>query len=201
MINPNVNAYKNLVKAILKGSITPLFQTNSFTKSGNIFYKIEKELVKLVNLEYFRFNSAVSFSFWFNIKIYCGNYENAKKISEKILLADGPTAFFRKLGYLWNNKNHMYQITPNTDPEELQDKIVSDFTQKLFPFYNKINTFDDVINFLKEDNRDNFNTTTLAILLAIAGRKEESKEFFKHCPGDPEMIKNFAQLYGVTFDD
>ncbi len=202
-MNTNTSTYKNLVKSIVKDDLLPLFNNNCFKKRGNAFYKIEKDLVQFINLERFRFNTHISFNFWFNVKIYHGNYDPDKKIDEKVLLTDGFPAFYKKIGYLWDEPNYMYQISERVDTLQLREKIVSDFENIVFPFYERIKTFDSLVEFLIHENQrnnNNFFAFTIAVLLAKAGETERSKEFFRQSPGEAADIKQFAKSLGVYLD-
>ena len=46
--------YKKALKTLLKEEIAPLFLENSFKKQANTFFLVEKDIVKFIDLEFFR---------------------------------------------------------------------------------------------------------------------------------------------------
>jgi hypothetical protein len=204
MGNNSVGEYKKIVKNIITETLTPLYNTKGFLKTGNNFYKPESGFIKYSDLEYFNWNTQVSFSFWFNLHLVYGSFEEEKKINNKILLTKGDSLFFKRTGFLWDEENHMYSMTSAGDAGTLSGRIKKDFETRVFPFFNRFTDIEDVIRFLTDENKRLGRceySFRIAIVLAKMGRKEESKQFFSESIGMKEAIINAARHHGIELDE
>lgn len=204
MIEKRITNYKKVLKTVLKDDIAPLLKESSYTTKGTSFYKIEQDIVKYIDLEYFRWNSPQSLSFWFNIYLFYGDFTKTTKIDRNTLFKEGANLFFRRIGYLWSEENHMYQISNEISPNELSKQMQSDITDNLLPFFEEMSSLDSIISYLREENKKigtNFYSLAIAIALAKAGRKEESRQYFQESPGIKEALIKTAAFYGIDIND
>jgi hypothetical protein len=196
--------YKKIVKQITSEILPPVCKEYSFTQKGDSFYRQKNDLVKNIDVEYFHWNTDISFSFWFNIGILHWPYGENEDITKKKLLENGESMFFKRSGFLWNNENHMYTLRQTTNKDELQERIKEDFTEYVFPFFESFHNIDDVVRFLEEENRRLQRceySFRLAIFMARMGRKKESKKYFKESIGVKEAIVIAARYFGIDLSD
>jgi hypothetical protein len=204
MLKRNTGHYQKMLKEIIKEQIEPLFLKNSFSRNGDLFFKAEEGMVKVIDLEFFRFNTQNAFFYWLNFHMYCGDFQFEKKVTKKLLLTKGTPVFSERLGWLWNDEKHMYQINSITNQLELGVKMKQDLNQWLFPFFEKIKSMDDTIQFLLEQNKKlgvNQYSYILAIVLAKAGKKVESKKMLLESMVSQEIIEKTARFYGIELDE
>jgi hypothetical protein len=204
MLGRQIGRYQKMLKEVLKDHIEPLFQENSFFRAGDLFFKVEPGMVKVVDWEFFRFNTQVAFFYWFNLTMYCGNFQIETNVTKKLLLTQGTPVFSEPLGWLWNDANHMYQITDATNQLELAEAMKRDLNHSLFPFWEKIRSMDDTIQFLLEQNKQlgvNQYSYILGIALAKAGKKAASRQLLLESPVSREIIEKTARAYGIELDE
>ncbi|MCP4132391.1 MAG: DUF4304 domain-containing protein [bacterium] len=193
---------KNLID-IIQNEIAPLLRDNSFAQKGNTFFRVHGDLVKFIDLEYLRWNSASSLRFWFTASLFVGDFSNEKNIDFKALLRNGDSVFCKRCGSFWGDDRHMYRLSHSSDRDSLASEITGHLRQYILPFYNKFSSFDDILSFFSNENRNsgsNEYSFLLAVILAKKGRMEESKRFFLESPGDREAIKNSALIHGINLD-
>jgi hypothetical protein len=187
-------------KRIIKEEIKPLFVSEGFLNKNETFVKMETDFIKYVQTENSRWNTASSFMFWFDINIFSGSFGNKRNIDLTCLLKDGDSLFCKRMGSLWNEENHAYEITPDTDLNKLSKKMQDDFTGYLFPFFNKMKNMEDVMAFLLNENTKlgrNEYSFRIALMLARSGKKEESKKYFRESVGVKEAIARTAKSFGI----
>lgn len=200
MLGQSTGFYQKVLKEVVNNQIAPLFQKNAFTGKGDSFFKVEPEIVKFVELEYFRFNTSGVFFYWFNFYLFYGDFNAVKRINLKLLLTRGTCVLKKRIGYLWDEEQHMYQISSMTDPNELAGRMKGDIANRLLPFYETFHNLDDVLKFLLNKNQQRGNNEysfTMAILLAKTGKKEESKKFLLESTAPREIIEKTAKVYGI----
>jgi hypothetical protein len=209
MLRRNTGRYQKMLKEIIKDQIAPLFQKNSFSRNGDLFFKVEQGLVKVVDLEYFRFNTFAFFGYWFNVHLFSGDFTGKKKINLKALLMEGTGLYRKRIGALWEEEQHMYQITDATDEDQLSQKMQVDLHNYLLPFLEQFRELDDVVRFLvAQDSRTGSNdyAYVLALMYAKSGQKIASKRFFTQSllvaqtPEIQAAIRQTARFYGVDLD-
>jgi 2-phosphoglycerate kinase len=75
-----------------------------------------------------------------------------------------------------------------------------DIIQHLFPFYQKMKSLEDVLAFLLKENERmgrNEYSFRIAMMLAKAGKKEESKKYFRESIGMKDAIERTAASFGI----
>jgi hypothetical protein len=209
MLGQSIGRSRKILKEIIKDQIEPLFRKNSFLRNGNLFYKAEQGMVKVVDLEFFRFNTDVSFFYWFNVHLFGGDFTNKKRINLKLLLTEGAELYRIRIGALWNEEQHMYRITDATTSDQLAQRMRDDLSRYLLPFYEKFHELDDIVKFLINRGNEagsNDYAYALALMYAKAGQKTESKRFFSESlqsvvnPEIKAAILKTARFYGIDVD-
>ena len=203
MVTQRMSNNKKIVKEILEIEVYPIFLANSFKKKGDTLFVAGQDVVKYADLEYFRFNTPNTFFYWFNFYFFGGDFQNEKDVNIKILLTKGVTLFKKRLGYLWNDDNHMYQLTNDINQQALAQRMKTDVIQYLMPLFERINNLDDIIKFLLEENQKlemNYYSLTIAIVLAKAGRIKESRKFLLESSAPQEIVQKTAKIYGIDLN-
>jgi hypothetical protein len=209
MLGRNTGRQQRMLKEIMKDHIEPVFERNAFSQNGDLFFKVAPGMVKAADLEYFRFNTAVFFGYWFNIRLFGGAFSGKKKTSLKSLLREGTELYRKRIGVLWDEEHHMYQITGTTDPKQLTQKMLDDVNRHLLPFLDRFRELDEAARFLAAQGSETGSSDyayVLALMYAKSGQKPESQRFFTQSlqrAGTPEIaaaIRQTARFYGVDLD-
>ena len=190
---------RETLNTLLKEEIYPFFLENSFNVKRGFIYQLRKDFIIYISHELFRFNNPLSSSFWFNLGLASGDFRSKKNINSKLVLSEGISLFSERLGYLWDQKTHMYEVSQ----VNLVNIIKDDLGKYLFPFCTQFTVLDDVIRYLVEENKKlgmNKNSYRIATLLAGLNRKEEAKKYFAESVGDRETINRIALTYGIDID-
>lgn len=194
----NVNQIRKSLNATIAKEIAPLFVAESYRKRQNTFFRVEQGIVKFADLEFFRFNTPIRTSFWFNWHLFDGVLPAVRRVDSNVLLTHCTPALKKRLGYLWGEENHMYTLETEDDLSAVCTKMKHDIAHHLLPLFRTIKTSEDIVNFLIAENRrkgGNMHSYMVAVLLAKVGKKEESAYFLNDAPIDLETKKRVARFY------
>ncbi len=176
MLDFSVKKHKTILTKIIDNDIKPFLIDNNFKKNGHMFYKNEVEILKLIEFEYFRFNSFAKFFFWINVSVFAGNYKCIKRYTKRYLFGLGmPFVVQRRIGQFWGEDNHMYEVLPDCDGRDLSEKMKSDLTKYVFPFFDQIKSCSDILKLFPDDN------FRIATMFARMNKMKESKHYFLRC--------------------
>ncbi|WML46626.1 DUF4304 domain-containing protein [Neobacillus sp. PS3-34] len=146
---------KDMYKLMLKEYIKPIFKEKGYKKKGNVFVKETDDIVYIIYFLPDRWNTIDEYGFTIDLRV-CSK-EVLKAIGEPL-----PNNWFAYnyitpliesgLGYLrpFPLKSD-YGIGENTDINELAREVISDLNEIIFPYVEKLNSYDTIIkelNFL-----------------------------------------------------
>lgn len=190
------------LKRVLDTDVAPLLLAHGFRRTGKLFLRTRGALLDWVELEKFRFNTALSLAFWFQISVFAGDgslAEEPRLDRNQVLLRAFP-AYSSRMGALWGNEQEMYTITEGTSARELGERVQDDFLRWILPFFQVLATPAELILFLKGENELSASkkySFHIANVLARLGEREEARPYFLESVGDTEAIRRVARSLGV----
>jgi hypothetical protein len=134
---------------IVREIFKPAFKNEGFSISGTTFIKNEKDFVKVFNIQSSGFNLGQNVSFYLNMGIFfpvmyeMNGYEIPKNIKE----------YNCQIRFRTNSltlRNQAYDLTPDTNFEELESLLKSDIENYIFPVFKKLKVVSDCITLVSE---------------------------------------------------
>jgi len=139
--------------------IGPHFKSLGYKKSGNNFryYDSDGEFGKIVNFQKSSYYGRDHIHFTINVGLYLAEFElyhTGKNSGEKF--RESICAVRQRIGSLMNKNDIWYDLNPETNITQLQERLEQNIVRKVIPYLNKIKTREDVITQLLIEGSDYF---------------------------------------------
>ena len=157
---------------IIKNCIKPLFKEAGFTIKNTTFYKSLEYCLLIVDIQSSRYNDADKVRFTLNYGFYSQElyeiwYNSAPKQPK------ASYGFYNgRIGEFLPNETDWYEITQQTNPEELLSVINQDIQEYFLPALQRFSSLDSLLQFT--DVKDNGILAHL-FLLKKSGQWEKAK--------------------------
>jgi hypothetical protein len=190
------------LRAILADSLDPLMASAGFRGTASFCHRVGCPVTHFVELIHSRFNTAVEIGFNFNLGACLGDL-SAGRITKQRLIADGFPAIIRPIGALWGEPGAAYALRPDTNPDDVAQRIVNDFATQALPWLHTLDTVDALVAFLDHEDAargGHANALFAGMLLARSGRTGQARVYFRMAEGPPEAIARMAESVGIRLD-
>jgi hypothetical protein len=185
----------------ITGEIADIVRPAGFKRLRKAFVDLTvPDVPKQIAIERSRWNTPVSRRFALMLSIYLPARDAAG------FAADGwkdhyTPVFHKNAGYLWGNEAFLYTVPDILPSEQLSGELRAHLTEHILPFFGRCTSIDAFVEVMDRENErlgKPFFSAGLAVALARLGRTDQSRKYFQQSIGDPEMIRKFAQSYGIT---
>lgn len=196
---------QNVLKQIIKDTITPLFKAKEFKKKGNNFAKVFPDFAWVVNIQNSKWNTKEEIEFIFNTGIFSDKVFGTFYKSEP---PQFPTEIFSVLRLsvteLKGHSDEWYKLTSTTEIEEVKRQVQRDIEHVIFPHFEQFQTIEDLINEMKSREEQGWfeNPHFLTILYQAYGYNSEAqsrinKMYSEQIEPQKEFTKELAKRLGL----
>lgn len=129
---------------IVKEIIKPAFKNNGFTGSGTTFKKVEKDFIKIFNIQSSGFNFEDNLAFFLNIGLLFPIWYEIQ--GEK--LPQNPKEYdcqFRIRSNSLTGNNEIYRLTPEVNFQTFDKLIKDELNEFILPFYSQLKSLEDCL--------------------------------------------------------
>jgi hypothetical protein len=188
------------VRSELRAQLVPA----GFERAGSMFIRRQPdEIVAQVEVAGYRWNVSPLRQFEVILGVYAGDGSGVA-FAPKSWHPKFTLLIHRNVGALLDGKGRWFELPPDLPDEGLSSELRRCIEDSVLPFFARCNgleaTIATVASAFERSDGVKYPITS-AIALAKRGRKEESREYFRRSPGDPDMIRKMAALYGISLDD
>ena len=195
--------FDKVVKDSFQATLKPL----GFKKKGNNFYKQENGIGHIINLQKSTYYSKDHIHFTINTAVFLPEYWTAfynyfdKPVPE---YPTEPECILRqRIGTLTNDNDTWFDITSDTDEEEMIQEMKTNLNQYILPHFGRVLSKDMLVDLLASS------TTRVApleklIVFGELGDKEKAKKEFDKIVADTtrnpnflETVKDYGKKYGL----
>ncbi|WP_295653128.1 DUF4304 domain-containing protein [uncultured Mucilaginibacter sp.] len=138
-------AFDSIVTDIFHKTLKP----RGYKKKGNNFYIQNNGIGKIINLQKSKYNSKEYISFTINTGIFSPEYWNNYYNYSNKGIPDYPTEpeciLRRRIGELLGTKDTWYEISADSDIDELKAIQFYNLSRVILPYFDKINSNDDIL--------------------------------------------------------
>ena len=167
-------SFDSIVKLSFHNQLKPL----GFRKKGNNFYSQENGIGHIINLQKSSYYSKDHIHFTINTGIFLPEFWNAFYNYFNKPIPDFPTEpeciLRRRIGQLKGESDIWYNITLQTNEEDLIKEMHSNLADFILPHFGKILSKDMLVNFLDEHSELEF--PEKLIVFGELGEKEKRKK-------------------------
>jgi hypothetical protein len=197
---------QDILKEIVKDTISPLFKERGFKKKGNNFAKILPDLAWTVNIQSYKGNTKDDVQFTINTGIYIDQLFGTYYLTvPPPFPRENYSVLRQRITELKNMPDKWYKLTPTTDIEEIKKLIISDIEDIIFPYFDQMQTIDDVIQEMErnEKQRSYESPHILTILYQTFGYYDKAKKRMYNVylnsdlESQKEYTKELAERLGI----
>lgn len=198
---------QEVFKQIVKETISPLFKSKGFKKSGNNFAKAFPDFSWAVNIQLSRHNTKEELEFTINTGIYTDKLFGTLNEWEPPKFPREHEAVLRaRISELKGESDSWYKLTPESDLDKIKKQLQSDILFVIFPYFHQMQTIEDVIRELelREESGKFENPHHLTILYHFHGLNKMAQSRIKRVyteqklDSQKEFTKELAEKLGLT---
>lgn len=135
--------------------VWPMFKARGYRKTGNNFRIYNPDgWGKIVNIQKSAYSDRNEISFTINTGLYLAKADTifAEPRAEKFL---EPDCLVRtRVGYLnGNNRDLWYELTVQSQPQQIPQQVMHDVTQYILPYLDNIHSMDDIVQQMLRERR------------------------------------------------
>jgi hypothetical protein len=191
-----------IVKDVFHSTLKPL----GYKKRGNNFYIEKNGIGKIINLQKSTFCSKDHISFTINTGLflpeYWQHYYNYQNKPIPIYPTESECILRRRIGRLLNTKDTWYDINEDTDIEETRFIQTYNLTSVLLPYFNNINSDEDILREIEKGNALALSTVAKLFMLGKLNRCEDFKLEYKQLLNRTTInsIEESLKALAITFN-
>ncbi len=143
---------ENKFEKMVKDLIAPLFKAKGFKKKRYNFYKGFDTFGWHFNIQKSAYGSKDQISFTFNCSIFIPEiYREHCTVPRSIpeFPAMSECHISKRIGILINNHDYWYDLDESVDFEQLKGTIYKHLTEYVFPFFEKLQSMENILNYMK----------------------------------------------------
>ncbi|GLX68012.1 DUF4304 domain-containing protein [Paenibacillus glycanilyticus] len=170
------------IDIIIRDIISPFFKEKNFKKVGRNYFKLYDDFGFTFNIQSSQFNTKDSVRFTFNIGIFIPSAYRLNRGEDppkrpKTIDCLNPL----RIGFLKGIGDNWYEINEMTDISIIKQEIEQDLLSYVFPFYNKFNSVDNIIDISIESLKSGeriFHEMQLCTILISQGKRGKGEQLF-----------------------
>lgn len=197
---------ENKFEEIVKDLIAPLFKAKDFKKKRYNFYKAFDLFGWHFNIPKSVYGSKNAISFTFNCSIFIPEiYQKYYTVPRQI--PEFPVEYEchirKRIGKLISGHDYWYDLDESVDFEQLKSTIYKHLTEYIFPFFENLNSMENIINSMLKDQGANF--LLFYLLIKYKDRLTASsflKKIYTEAPNEhyKNRLEKIAQEYHIPLD-
>lgn len=201
---------QDVLKQIVKETVSPLLKRYSFKKKGNNFARTLPDLSWTLNVQSSRWNTSEEVEFTMNTGIFTDKlFGTYYQFEPPVFPSEVDSVLRLRISELkktlYDQGDVWYKLTPSTDLEKLKKKIEQDIEEVVIPHFQQFQTIKDVIQGLENREEQGFYECPhfLTILYNAYGYKETAnkrmKKVYSECElkEQKEFTKELAESLGL----
>ncbi len=143
-----------IIEAAVNLGPKPLLASLGYRKSGRSFFLLTARLYKVVNFQSSMSNSPSHAKFTINLNVALPCFHEAYLgTAFPKNPANAANVIQQRIGRLLpNGKDHWWEITTDTDPQELGNEVAEALSLYGLPYLHRINNVDDLVELLNARN-------------------------------------------------
>lgn len=195
---------------IVKEGFHAALKPVGFRKKGNNFYRQLKDLGHIVNIQKSQWGSKNDIQFTINCGIFSPEYWRGLSYNEGKEVPEypvEPSCLLRKrIGELRHKGDTWYEVNEIADETNLIDGMKENIDQYILPWFNKIQSTQDFITVIKQENRVCYPIGKLIVfgeLKMLDDAKSEYQKLLGESKWSPEwtkMVQQYGRKYGIEIE-
>lgn len=168
---------QEVLKDVIKDTIAPLFKGEGFLRRGNNFARIMPNLSVTANIQSSKWNTQDEIEFCFNSGIYMEELFGTVYLYPKPAFPTVVSSVLQIRCTELTNNDNWYKLTPDSNVEELKQRITKDISEYILPHLRQFEEVEDVIRVLELREKAGIyeNPHHLTALYRLTGDMEQAQ--------------------------